>query len=60
MRKVIRLVVVVAVILFQISSGQKVDVPYGTEWQLGLSEYMCTILWNLILSSFVSQGFRTD
>ena len=35
----IRLVVVVAVILFQISSGQKLDVPYGTEWQQGLSEY---------------------
>ena len=39
----IRLVVFAAVILFQIISGQKVDVPYGTEWQLGLSEYMCTI-----------------
>ena len=38
-----RLAVLAAVILFQISSGQKVDVPYGTEWQLGLSEYMCTI-----------------
>ena len=39
MRKVIKLVVVVAVILFQTSSGQKLDVPYGTEWQQGLSEY---------------------
>ena len=35
----IKLVVGVAVILFQTSSGQKLDVPYGTEWQQGLSEY---------------------
>ena len=35
-----RLAVLAWAILFQISSGQKVKVPYGTEWQLGLSEYI--------------------
>ena len=43
MRIVMRLAVLAWAILFQRSSGQKVKVPYGTEWQLGLSEYMCTI-----------------
>ena len=45
-------------ILLQISSGQKVKVPYSTEWQLGLSEYIVLYFWNLIPSLFVDQSLR--